>query len=97
MRSRRRSRPAASTEPGMTTTHVYRGYVFIIRYREEDPWYTVRFPDIPQIITSGPTLAKAFANACEALDLCLETLQELGRPLPTAQHQLVVTTQRAKV
>ena len=73
------------------TTHEYRGYVFAIRYEPKEPAYTVDFPDIPEIITSGDTLPEAFANACEALDLHLESLQKLGEPLPLAKHRLVVS------
>jgi predicted RNase H-like HicB family nuclease len=76
----------------MTTTHVYRDFVFTIRYRVEEPGYVVRFPDIPEIITSAETLNRAFAHACEALDLHLETLQKLERPLPEPRHRLVVET-----
>jgi predicted RNase H-like HicB family nuclease len=68
----------------MTTTHAYRGYVFTIRYLPEDPIYTVDFPDVPDIITSGETLPGAFSNACDALDLHLESLQKLGLPLPVS-------------
>jgi predicted RNase H-like HicB family nuclease len=46
----------------------------------------------PGIITSGATLTEAFANACEALDLHLESLQKLGQPLTEAKHHLVVET-----
>jgi predicted RNase H-like HicB family nuclease len=74
----------------METTHEYRSYVFLIRYQPEDPVYAVEFPDIPEIITSGATLTEAFSNACEALDLHLESLQKLGLPLPSPQHRLVV-------
>jgi len=74
----------------MTTSHDYRGYVFTISYEPKAPAYTVDFPDIPEIITSGDTLADAFANACEALDLHLESLQKLNMPLPQARRQLVV-------
>jgi predicted RNase H-like HicB family nuclease len=74
----------------MTTTHEYRGYLFQITYRPEDPAYSVDFPDIPDIITSGPTLSDAFAMACEALDLHLESLQKLNLPLPRCRHRLVV-------
>jgi predicted RNase H-like HicB family nuclease len=56
----------------MITTHVYRDYVFHIHYEALDPCYSVNFPDIPEIITSGESLSEAFANACEALDLFLE-------------------------
>lgn len=76
----------------METTHQYRGYVFGIRYEAKEPAYTVDFPDLPEIITSGDTLAQAFANACEALDLHLESLEKLGRPAPQAVHRLVVRT-----
>ena len=76
----------------MTTTHEYRSYVFTIEYQPEAPAFTVYFPDVPEIITSGETLAEAFGNACEALDLHLESLQKLGLPLPSAKHRLIVET-----
>ena len=72
------------------TTHEYRGYVFAIRYEPKEPAYTVDFPDIPEIVTSGETLTEAFANTCEALDLHLESLQKLGKSLPVAKHQMIV-------
>ena len=74
----------------MKTTHEYRGYVFTVTYEAKDPAYVVAFPDFPDIITSGQTLGDAFGNACEALDLHLESLQKLGKPTPTPKHRLVV-------
>ena len=75
----------------MTTTHhEYRNYVFSIDYQAQEPAYTVSYADFPEIITSGDTLANAFANACEALDLHLESLQKLGKRLPKPKHTLVV-------
>jgi len=76
----------------MKTTHEYRGYVFTVTYEAKDPAYAVEFPDFPDIITSGQTLGEAFRNACEALDLHLESLQKLGKPLPSPMHRLVVET-----
>ncbi len=79
----------------MKTAHEYRGYVFTVTYEAKDPAYVVNFPDIPEIITSGKTLSEAFTNACEALDLHLESLQKLGKPVPKVNHRLVVeSTQR---
>ncbi len=72
------------------STHTYRGYVFTIDYRPEPVAYQVDFPDIPQISTSGSMLTDAFANACEALDLHLESLQELGKRLPKVKHRMVL-------
>jgi len=74
----------------ITTNHEYRGYVFKIDYQAREPAYTVTIADSPEIITSGDTLAEAFANACEALDLHLESLQKLGKRVPKPKHALVV-------
>ncbi|MFH1264345.1 MAG: type II toxin-antitoxin system HicB family antitoxin [Planctomycetota bacterium] len=74
----------------MKTTHEYRGYIFTLTYQAQEPAYVVDFPDVRDIITSGDTLAEAFAGACEALDLHLESLQKLGKRLPKARHRLVV-------
>jgi predicted RNase H-like HicB family nuclease len=76
----------------MNTHHEYRGYVFSITYQAHDPAYTVDFPDFPDIITSGETLAGAFANACEALDLHLESMQKLKMRMPKPKHRLVLET-----
>lgn len=76
----------------MITTHVYRGFVFTIAYRVEEPGYIVRYTDIQEIVTSGSKLTEAFAHACEALDLHLESLQKLGMPLPEPRHRLVLET-----
>jgi predicted RNase H-like HicB family nuclease len=78
----------------MTTHHEYRGYVFTITYQAQEPVYTVDFPDFPDIITSGQTLPRAFANACEALDLHLESLVKLKMPVPKPKHHLVVEAAR---
>lgn len=72
------------------TRHEYRRYVFTIEYAAHDPAYTVTFADFPEIITSGSDLSKAFANACEALDVHLESLQKLGRRVPEPKHALLV-------
>jgi predicted RNase H-like HicB family nuclease len=74
----------------MNTTREYRGDVFTIAYQAQEPAYIVDFPDIPEIITNVETLAQAFAHACEALDLHLESLQKLNFPLPEHKHRLVI-------
>lgn len=74
----------------MTTKHEYRGYVFSITYQAHEPAYSVDFPDFRDIITSGDTLAEAFANACEALDLHLESMAKLKMRQPKPKHRLVL-------
>jgi predicted RNase H-like HicB family nuclease len=74
----------------MTTLHEYRSYVFTIAYVARNPAYTVDFLDFPDIVTSGSTLAEALANACEALDLHVKSLQKLGKRVPKPKHALLV-------
>jgi len=74
----------------LTTHHSYRDYVFAINYQADNPAYTVDFLDVPEIITSGDTLPQAFSNACEALDVHLESLQKLGLEPPQANHHMIV-------
>jgi predicted RNase H-like HicB family nuclease len=78
----------------MTSHHEYRGYVFTITYQAQDPAYTVDFPDFAEIISSGSSLAEAFANACEALALHLESMQKLNMRLPKPKHRLRPYCQR---
>ena len=68
----------------------YLGYAFKINYLIRDKNYSIDFPDIPEIITSGRTLDDAFHNACEALDLHLESLKELGLPLPKQTRKIAI-------
>jgi predicted RNase H-like HicB family nuclease len=72
------------------THHEYRGYVFTLAYHAREPAYEAVFPDFPEIITSGSTLTEAFAHACEALDLHLESMLKLGKRLPRPKHALVI-------
>ena len=74
----------------ISSHHEYRGFVFSIEYEAQEPAYVVEFPDFPNVLTSGATLAEAFRNACEALDLHLESLQKLGKRLPKPKHSLVI-------
>ncbi|HUY32664.1 MAG TPA: type II toxin-antitoxin system HicB family antitoxin [Pirellulales bacterium] len=74
----------------MNSHHEYRGYVFTITYQAQDPAYTVDFSDFVDIITSGDSLAEAFAHACEALDLHLESMAKLKMRVPKPKHRLIV-------
>jgi predicted RNase H-like HicB family nuclease len=80
------------SDPMTSSHHDYRGYVFTIANQAEEPAYSVNFADLPEIITSGDTLAEAFANACEALDVHVESLQKLGKRVPKPKHSLIIET-----
>ncbi|WP_269932491.1 type II toxin-antitoxin system HicB family antitoxin [Aminobacter sp. HY435] len=54
---------------------------------EADPegGFLVTFPDVPEAITSGETMAEARASGAEALGLALRGVAAMGRPLPKPQ------------
>ncbi len=53
----------------------------------EEGGYVVTFPAIPTLATQGETLEEAREMAADCLQGYLETLQELGRPLPESEDQ----------
>jgi predicted RNase H-like HicB family nuclease len=48
---------------------------------QEEGGYHVYAPDLPGLHSEGDTLEDALANAQEALELYVEGLREIGRPL----------------
>lgn len=60
------------------TTHDYRGSVFTIEFEPDRPGHSVVFPDLPDMITGGSTIAEDFAHACEALDLYIGGSRAIG-------------------
>jgi predicted RNase H-like HicB family nuclease len=50
--------------------------------KNEDGGYTVTVPVLPGCITQGDTWEEAVANAQEAILGYIDTLKELGKPIP---------------
>jgi antitoxin HicB len=50
--------------------------------REENGWWLVRFPGIPEALTEGETEEDARANAIDCVIAALEGYMKAGRPLP---------------
>lgn len=57
------------------------GYHFVLE-PQENGWWLVRFPAIPEALTEGETKAEASANALDCLVVALEGYMKAGRPLP---------------
>ena len=49
--------------------------------------FVVSVPDLPGCWTQGETRDEAIANAREAIAAYLETLEELGRPIPRPERE----------
>lgn len=60
------------------------GYPFTVRKMttDEGEGFLVEYPDVLGCIADGPTPEAAIVNGREALQGCLDLLQEMGRPLP---------------
>jgi len=50
--------------------------------KNEDGGYTVTVPALPGCITEGATWDEAIANAQEAIAGFVQTLRDLGKPIP---------------
>jgi len=50
--------------------------------RQENGWWLVRFPRIPEALTEGETEEEAHANAVDCVIAALEGHMKAGRPLP---------------
>ena len=57
------------------------GYEYMIE-RQENGWWLVRFPKIPEALTEGETQDEAHANAMDCLITALEGYLKAGRPVP---------------
>jgi predicted RNase H-like HicB family nuclease len=57
-------------------------YEVIIFWSDDDDAFVAEVPELPGCMAHGASHAEALANAEEAVQLWLETAQELGRPVP---------------
>ncbi|HYM29670.1 MAG TPA: type II toxin-antitoxin system HicB family antitoxin [Candidatus Cybelea sp.] len=57
------------------------GYRYTLE-RQENGWWLVRFPGIPEALTEGETQDEARANAVDCVIAALEGYMKAGKPLP---------------
>ena len=57
------------------------GYRYTLE-RQENGWWLVRFPAIPEALTEGETEEEARANAVDCVIAALEGYMKAGKPLP---------------
>ncbi len=57
------------------------GYRYTLE-RQENGWWLVRFPGIPEALTDGETKDEARTNARDCVIAALEGYMKAGRPLP---------------
>src|SRR5262249_17885345 len=57
------------------------GYRYTLE-RQENGWWLVRFPGIPEAMTEGETQDEARSNAVDCVIAALEGYMKAGKPLP---------------
>ncbi|MGA7195999.1 MAG: type II toxin-antitoxin system HicB family antitoxin [Roseiarcus sp.] len=57
------------------------GYRYTLE-RQENGWWLVRFPGIPEALTEGETKEEARANALDSVIEALEGYMKAGKPMP---------------
>jgi len=57
------------------------GYRYTLE-RQENGWWLVRFPRVPEALTEGETQDEARANAVDCVIAALEGYMKAGKPLP---------------
>ena len=57
------------------------GYRYTLE-RQENGWWLVRFPGIPEALTEGETEEEARANALDSVIAALEGYMKAGKPMP---------------
>ena len=61
---------------------------YLCRFRPEpEGGFTVTCPKLPPVVTYGETMEEAQANAREAIELCLEVMQD-DQPIPPPDRDL---------
>jgi antitoxin HicB len=62
------------------------GYRYALE-RQENGWWLVRFPNIPEALTEGETEEEARVNAIDCVVTALEGYMKAGRPVPRPSPQ----------
>lgn len=58
--------------------------------QDEDGVFVAEVPALPGCITQGNTRQEAIANAKEAIEVYLESLEAHGEPIPPSIHEEIV-------
>ena len=63
--------------------------VRVVMVPEVDGGYSAFVPGFPGCTSCGDTREEALANIREAIELCIEDLQEHGEPIPDPSNVLI--------
>jgi predicted RNase H-like HicB family nuclease len=65
-------------------------YEIILYWSEDDQTFVAEAPELPGCVAHGDTQETALKNVNEAIELWIDTANELGRPVPAPKgHRLM--------
>jgi len=65
----------------------------VVLCQEETGGFSVVCPSLPGCHSQGETLQEALSNIREAIELCLEVMEEDGIPVPTAKEPMIASVE----
>jgi predicted RNase H-like HicB family nuclease len=65
----------------------------VVIYQEEVGGFSVVCPSLPGCHSQGESLEEALANIREAIELCLEVMEEDGIPVPVTKEPMVTSVE----
>lgn len=80
-------RPTCCTPQTTMANKNYVVYPAVFDNEDNEGYYTVTFPDIPDTVTDGKTLEEAFLNAPEAIGVALPDYKVYPTPTPLERVQ----------
>ncbi len=69
-------------------------YERVVVWSVEDDAFVVEVPELPGCMAHGATPAEAFNHAEQAIDLWIETAQDLGWPVPRPRDRAINQARR---
>ena len=64
-------------------------YELVIYWSDEDESFVVEGPELPGCMADGETYEQAVVNAQQIIEEWIETVRELGRPVPQPKGRLM--------
>ncbi len=70
----------------MSDQNQYEHYSMVVEWESEGEVYVVTVPELPGCRTHGETRQEAVLHGSEVIELWIDTMRDLGRPIPAPKY-----------
>ncbi len=67
----------------------YEHYSMVVEWEPEGKVYVVTVPELPGCRTHGETRQEAIMHGSEVIELWIDTMRDLGRPIPPPKYYVL--------